>query len=125
LVPDFVRERSYANQASTGTVDIIGWEHLVKLTGQNVLIVEDLIDTGLTMAKLVARLNAENPKSIRVATMAVKRVSGIHGGYTPEYVGFSLPDEFVVGYGLDYNQKLRDLDHIAVLNKQAVQKYHE
>jgi hypoxanthine phosphoribosyltransferase len=40
-------------------------------------------------------------------------------------VGFSLPNEFVVGYGLDYNQKLRDLDHIAVLNKQAVQKYHE
>jgi hypoxanthine phosphoribosyltransferase len=82
--------------------------------GQDVLIVEDLVDTGLTLSYLISTLHDRRPKSIRVCTLldkAVRRIAPLEIGYT----GFDCPDEFVVGYGLDLRGRYRNLPFIAVL----------
>lgn len=85
------------------------------LLGQNLLIVEDIIDTGATMVKLLDRLALVEPKSVRVTSLLIKKTSRSNG-YIPDYVGFAIPDAFVVGYALDYNEYFRDLDHICVIS---------
>jgi len=79
------------------------------------LIVEDIIDTGATMVHLLEKLKTFNPNSVRVTSLLVKKTSRSNG-YTPHYVGFAIPDAFVVGYALDYNEYFRDLDHICVIS---------
>jgi hypoxanthine phosphoribosyltransferase len=86
------------------------------------LIVEDIIDTGKTMVQLIQLLKQYQPKSIRVVSLLLKQTPRSNN-YVPEYVGFSIPDLFVVGYCLDYNEVFRDLDHIAVLSKDGEEKY--
>lgn len=83
------------------------------------MIVEDIIDTGTTMVHLLDRLETYNPKSIRVTSLLVKKTSKSNG-YIPQYVGFAIPDDFVVGYALDYNEYFRDLDHICVISVSVV-----
>ena len=80
----------------------------------NVLIVEDIIDSGLTLSSLVAALKTRRPKSLKLCTLLDKperRVKDVK----VDYVGFNIPDEFVVGYGLDYAQKYRNLPYIGVV----------
>jgi hypoxanthine phosphoribosyltransferase len=79
------------------------------------LIVEDIIDTGATMVRLLERLADFKPLSVRVTSLLVKKTERSNG-YTPDYVGFAIPDAFVVGYALDYNEYFRDLDHICVIS---------
>lgn len=79
------------------------------------MIVEDIIDTGATMVKLLDRLALVEPKSVRVTSLLIKKTSRSNG-YIPDYVGFAIPDAFVVGYALDYNEYFRDLDHICVIS---------
>ena len=84
------------------------------LEGKDVLIVEDIIDSGRTLAHLVKLLGNRNPKSISICTLLDKperRVTDVK----VDYVGFNIPDEFVVGYGLDYDQKYRNLPFIGVV----------
>ncbi len=84
------------------------------VAGKDVLIVEDIIDSGRTIAALTGVLRARNPASVRVATLLDKpsrRETEIQG----DYVGFTIPDAFVVGYGLDYAQRYRNLPYLAVL----------
>ncbi|KAK8734666.1 hypothetical protein OTU49_005923 [Cherax quadricarinatus] len=95
---------------------------MVSLSGRNVLVVEDIIDTGKTMEKLLAILKNHQPKSVRVASLLVKRKSD-STGYRPDYCGFEIPDKFVVGYALDYNEYFRDLNHICVINDSGKKKY--
>ncbi|HIT73014.1 hypoxanthine phosphoribosyltransferase [Tyzzerella sp. An114] len=85
------------------------------IEGKNVLIVEDIIDSGRTLSHLVNLLNSRNPKSLKICTLLDKpdrRVSQVDVAYT----GFTIPDAFVVGYGLDYAQKYRNLDYIGVIS---------
>lgn len=86
------------------------------------LVVEDIVDTGRTMQKLLSILNGVKPKSTKVASMLVKRTSR-SCGYRPDYVGFEIPDIFVVGYALDYNEYFRDLNHVCVINENGKAKY--
>jgi hypoxanthine phosphoribosyltransferase len=79
------------------------------------LIVEDIIDTGATMVRLLERLAKVEPKSVRVTSLLIKKTTRSNG-YIPNYVGFAIPDAFVVGYALDYNEYFRDLDHICVIS---------
>lgn len=79
------------------------------------MIVEDIIDTGATMVQLLKKLQTFEPKSVRVTSLLIKKTPKSNG-YIPDYVGFSIPDEFVVGYALDYNEYFRDLDHICVIS---------
>ena len=111
---DFLSVSSYGNgTASSGAVRIIK-DLDEPLEGKNVLIVEDIIDSGNTLHYLVEILYKRQPKDIRICTRLDKpdrRVADVHVDYT----GFTIPDEFVVGYGLDYAQKYRNLPFIGAV----------
>nr|CAB3254090.1 hypoxanthine-guanine phosphoribosyltransferase-like [Phallusia mammillata] len=119
---DFIRLKSYTDDQSTGNVKVIGGDDLSHLSGKNVLVVEDIIDTGRTMTKLLAILNQYNPHSIKVASLLVKRTK-LSCGYRPDYIGFEIPDKFLIGYALDFNEYFRDLNHICVINEEGKAKY--
>ncbi|XP_075068071.1 phosphoribosyltransferase domain-containing protein 1 [Mixophyes fleayi] len=119
---DFIRLRSYCNDKSTEDLQIIGGEDLSKLTGKNVLIVEDVIGTGRTMKALLSHLEEYKPKMVKVASLLVKR-SDDSNKYRPDYTGFEIPNRFVVGYALDYNEHFRDLQHICIINEKGKEKY--
>ena len=87
------------------------------ISGRNVIIVEDIIDTGHTLKKVLEMLKIRNPKSIKICTLLdkpEKREVEIEVDYT----GFKIPDEFVVGYGIDFAQKHRDLSYIGIVKKE-------
>lgn len=111
---DFMSVSSYgADTKSSGVVKIIK-DLDEALDGKDVLIVEDIIDSGRTLSYLIEILKKRNPKSIRLCTLLDKperRVVDVD----VDYVGFGIPDEFVVGYGLDYAQKYRNLPYIGVV----------
>ncbi|XP_005104831.1 hypoxanthine-guanine phosphoribosyltransferase isoform X2 [Aplysia californica] len=119
---DFIRIKSYVNEKSSGDIEVIGCDNLDGLKGKNVLIVEDIIDTGKTMQHLLELLKKVEPKSIKVASLLVKRTP-LSVGYKPDYIGFEVPDVFLVGYALDFNEYFRDLGHICVINKNGKTKY--
>lgn len=113
---DFMSVSSYGSgTTSSGVVRIIK-DLDESLEGKDVLIVEDIIDTGRTLQHLVKILQERNPNSIRLCTLLDKperREENIT--IKVDYVGFNIPDEFVVGYGLDYNQNYRNLPYIGVI----------
>ena len=119
---DFIRLKSYANDQSVGSVKVIGGDNLSTLTGKNVLVVEDIVDTGNTMKKLLSILEGFKPHSVKVASLLVKRTSR-SCGYRPDYIGFEVPDKFVIGYALDFNEYFRDLHHICIINEKGKEKY--
>ena len=88
------------------------------ITDKNLLIVEDIIDTGRTMKKLLATVNEFKPASTAVCTLFLKETEkAIPDRPVPELAGFTIPDEFIVGYCMDYNENFRDLDHVCVISK--------
>jgi hypoxanthine phosphoribosyltransferase len=111
---DFVRLASYGSgSVSSGEVRI-GKDLEEPIAGRDVLIVEDIVDTGLTLSRLVERLRERHPASVRVCVFLDKperrRVP-----FAADYVGFTIPDRFVVGYGLDYDEKYRFLPDVRVV----------
>jgi len=111
---DFMAVSSYgAATKSTGIVKIIK-DLDVPVEGRDVLIVEDIIDSGLTLSYLIEMLNNRNAKSTRVVTLFDKPV-GRTVDLQADYTGFILPDAFVVGYGLDFAEKYRNLPYVGVL----------
>lgn len=109
---DFLGVSSYAGTESTGVVKIT--HDLTKpIQGKHVLIVEDIVDTGLTLQYLVENLKTRNPASLKVACL-LDKPSRAKVRVPLEYVGFTIDDEFVVGYGLDYDGLYRNLPHIAI-----------
>jgi len=84
------------------------------IQGRNVLIVEDVIDSGLTLSWLVGNLKSRHPASVEICTM-VRKPMAFNVDLDVKYVGFDLPNEFIVGYGLDYAEKYRNLPFIATL----------
>eukprot|EP00124_Ichthyophonus_hoferi_P005274 Ihof_evm1s723 gene=Ihof_evmTU1s723 len=108
LTLEFIRVKSYSNDQSTGEVSIIGMD-VGSLKGKHVLVVEDIVDTGRSLTKLTAAIQECEPKSLRTFALLLKRTPDSNG-YKPDYAGFQIPNEFVVGYCLDYNEYFRDLD---------------
>lgn len=111
---DFMAISSYhGGTESTGVVKI---EKDLKsnITDRDVLIVEDIVDTGLTLNHLLEVLGTRNPRSIRICTL-LDKVSRREKDVPLAYTGFEIPDEFVIGYGLDYDEKYRNLPFIGVL----------
>ncbi|KAI8900528.1 phosphoribosyltransferase-like protein, partial [Globomyces pollinis-pini] len=122
---EFIKVKSYENDASTGKVKIsLTEEELLGFKGKDLLIVEDIVDTGATMVALIDMLKQYSPSSIKVVSLLLKKTSRSND-YVPDFVGFSIPDLFVVGYGLDYNEIFRDLQHIAVLNEHGKKRYSQ
>jgi len=110
---DFMAVSSYAGTTSSGEVRLQK-DLDTGLEGRNVIIVEDIVDTGLTLTYLQGILRARNPKSLRTACL-LSKPSRRKVDVSVEYIGFSIPDSFVVGYGLDYIEHHRNLPYIAVL----------
>ena len=88
------------------------------ITGRDVLIVEDIVDTGLTLAWLKSNLQSRGAKSVEIFTM-LRKPDAAKVEVDVKYVGFDIPNEFVVGYGLDYNERYRNLDFIGILAKEV------
>lgn len=113
----FVKVSSYQGMNSTGRVDeVIGVTRPIK--NKHVVILEDIVDTGITMEKLFTLLSVEHPASIEIAALLFKP-EAFKGKHTPRYIGFSIPNKFVVGYGLDYNELGRNTQHIYQLKGDA------
>lgn len=111
---DFVRIASYgAGSVSSGEIRI-GKDLETPVAGRDVLIVEDIVDTGLTLSRLVEMLQKRQPASLRVCVFLDKQERR-RVPFTANYVGFSIPDRFVVGYGLDYNEQYRFLPDVCVV----------
>jgi hypoxanthine phosphoribosyltransferase len=111
---DFMAVSSYeGGTQSTGVVKI---EKDLKsnITNRDVILVEDIIDTGLTIAHLMELLGTRNPRSIRVAALLDKKPAR-KKDVALDYVGFEIPKEFVIGYGLDYDEKYRNLPFIGIM----------
>ena len=112
---DFMVVSSYGgtNTQTTGLVKIVK-DLDAALTGKDVLIVEDILDTGVTLSNLVPMLKMRNPSSVKICAILDKPTRR-KADIQPDYEGFQVPDEFVVGYGLDYNEKYRNLPYVGVL----------
>ncbi len=113
---DFMSVSSYGDDTvSTGIVRII--KDLDKpIEGKDVIVVEDIIDTGTTLSYLLKVLKDRKPNSVKLATMLDKPDRRVVDDVNVDYTGFEIPDEFVVGYGLDYAERYRNLPYIGVLH---------
>ena len=106
----FVKLASYQGTTSTGTIrEVIGINE--DLTGRDIIIVEDIVDTGLTIKRMMESLGTRNPKSVHVCTLLLKPEK-LQEDIDIEYVAFRIPNEFILGYGLDYDQQARNLRDI-------------
>lgn len=118
---DFMSASSYGSSANSSGVVRIKKDLSVDIAGRHVLIVEDILDTGNTLSCLMEVLKDRNPASIEICTLMDKperRVKDLQA----KYVGFTIPDAFVVGYGLDYNETYRNMPDIGVLKPEVYTK---
>lgn len=115
LTVEFVRYSSYEGTTSTGKITkMLGMKSDIK--GKDLIIVEDIIDTGFTLHNALKDLRAQEPASIKIASLLVKPKALKHD-VPCDYVGFNIPNDFVVGYGLDYDEYGRDLPAIYKLKE--------
>ena len=115
---EFMRVSSYESTRSSGAVRIISDLDL-SIEGRDVLLVEDVVDTGTTLAYIVDMLRLRNPGSLEVCALLRKRVASQYAGVPIRYLGQEIPDTFVVGYGLDHDENYRNLPFIAALAPEA------
>jgi len=116
---DFIAVRSYGTQKTAGEVQLIK-DVTTPLRDQNIILVEDILDTGLTLTFLRRHLLQHQPRVLKIAALLDKpsrRVVQVQA----DYVGFQIPDKFVVGYGLDYAERFRNLPDICVLEEASQQ----
>ncbi|MDL2288154.1 hypoxanthine phosphoribosyltransferase [Oscillospiraceae bacterium OttesenSCG-928-F05] len=115
LTVDFMMVSSYGAQTtSTGAVKILK-DLDINVEGRDIIIVEDILDSGLTLSYIMNVIGAKKPRSVKLCTLLDKperRRVDIHA----DYVGFTIPDQFIVGYGLDFAEKYRNLPYIGVLD---------
>ena len=115
---DFMSVSSYgAGTVSSGIVKIVK-DLDEPIEGKDVLIVEDIIDSGNTLSYLIEVLKQRNPRSIELCTLLDKPERRVKKQVTVKYTCFTVPDQFIVGYGLDYDQKYRNLPYIGVIEQQ-------
>lgn len=117
---DFIRAKSYVNETQHDLV-LEGLDSL-DLAGKEVVIVEDLVDSGKTLSKVAEIIRAKNPASLKISVLIYKRNS-INQFIVPDYIGFSVPNEWIIGYHTDYNNYFRDLPHICLLNDAGKEEF--
>ena len=112
---DFMDVTSYAGTKSTGDIKIIK-DLDTSIEGKDILLVEDIVDTGRTLALLMEQLQKRNPASLKVCTAFDKPARRVNS-FVPDYNGLTVPDEFIVGYGLDLDGEYRNFDDIRIVRK--------
>lgn len=118
---DFIAASSYGHSTeSSGVVKILK-DLDYSIEGKDVIIVEDIIDTGLTLKYLIENFKSRNPRSLEICTLLDKPERRI-ANLDVKYVGYQIPDEFIVGYGIDYAEKYRNLPYIATLKPSVYEK---
>ncbi len=119
---DFMDVNSYfGGTESSGKVEIVK-DLGTDICNRDVIIVEDIVDTGLTLHHIIPQLWERKPKSIEIVTLLDKPVSRKVTDITPKYVGFTVPKLFLVGFGLDYEQVYRNLPYIGILKEEVYNK---
>ena len=119
LSVDFMAVSSYGEAAKSSGVVRIVKDLDTKIEGRDVLIVEDILDSGLTLSYLMDLLRGRGPASVEVAAFLVKDIPGKVPAIEPRYVGAHVPDEFIVGYGLDFAERYRNLPYIGILKPEV------
>lgn len=112
VVVDFVAVSSYAGTASTGTIRVL-LDLRENPEGRDVLVVEDIVDTGLTLSSLTETLRARKPASLEVCTL-LDKPDCRKTPFQPKYTGFPIPNEFVIGFGLDFDERYRQLPYVGI-----------
>lgn len=118
---DFMSVSSYGSSAKTSGVVKIIKDLDLQLEGYDLLIVEDILDSGMTLSYLKRILSERNPNSIRIATL-LDKPEARKADIAADYYGFHCPNEFLVGYGLDYAEKYRNLPYIGILKREIYEK---
>lgn len=113
---DFMAASSYVGTDSTGKV-LVTKDLSRSIENRNVIIIEDIVDTGRTLRLLCELLRAKNPASLEVVTL-LDKPDRRKVGFEADYVGFQIPDKFVIGWGMDYNQKYRNLPYIGIYKEE-------
>ncbi|GEL06633.1 hypoxanthine phosphoribosyltransferase [Salisediminibacterium halotolerans] len=115
---DFISVSSYGNQTeTTGKVRLLK-DLDTNITDENVVVVEDIVDSGLTLHFLIDHLNMHKPKALKICSL-LDKPERRQVEMEIDYVGFRIPDKFIVGYGIDYAQQYRNLPYIATVEQQA------
>jgi len=115
---DFMVVSSYGSSTTTSGLVKIVKDLDQDLSGKDVVIVEDILDTGVTLSNLVPMLKMRNPSSVRICTI-LDKPSRRKADIRADYEGYAIPDEFVVGYGLDYAENYRNLPYVGVLKPEV------
>jgi hypoxanthine phosphoribosyltransferase len=114
---DFLMTSSQTESSGTEKTRVLS-EPSLDLSATDVLVIEDIVDSGKTAHMIMNNLSRHNPESIRFCTL-LDKTAGRNVEFTPDYIGFSIPNRFVIGYGLDYKNKYRTLPFIAVLEQSS------
>jgi len=113
---DFVQAKSYAGRTSTGEVRMLSEpEYIDRLQGRHVIVVEDIVDTGVTLQFLRKTLLGKGAASLAICTL-LNKPDGRRTQVKLDYVGFDIPNVFVIGYGMDHREKFRNLPYLAVMD---------
>ena len=115
---EFIAVSSYQNGTSSSGVVQITHDLQQDITGREIVVIEDILDSGLTLSYIKELLESRGPRSIRIATL-LDKPSRRKVDLQADYIGFSVPDEFVIGYGLDYDEKYRNLPYIGILKPEV------
>lgn len=119
---EFMAVSSYGSSTSSSGVVRILKDLDRDINGRDVLIVEDIVDSGLTLSWLLRNLAARHPRSLRVCAL-LRKPDAVGADVDIAHVGFDIPNEFVVGYGLDYAERYRDLDYIGTLDPRVYEQH--
>ncbi|HQR47653.1 MAG TPA: hypoxanthine phosphoribosyltransferase [Thermoanaerobaculia bacterium] len=109
---DFIQVRSYAGTSSSGNIQLVH-DLSMDIEGKDVLLFEDVVDTGLTLRRILDLLSSRRPRSLRIAALLKKQLPE-NADLRVDFLGFTIGTEFVVGYGLDLDEKYRNLPYVAV-----------
>ena len=119
---DFMKVSSYGNgTTSTGRINIVLDLHRGDLADVDIIVIEDIIDSGKTLSHLTKYLELKGAGSVKTCTL-LDKPSRREVDFTPDYVGKEIPDEFVVGFGLDYDEKYRNLPYVGILKRETYEK---
>ena len=117
-----IQTSSYRGATTTRGDLIINSELMLDISGRDVLLVDDIFDTGHTLEKVVAKLHDFSPASVRSAVL-LRKEGRQESSYEPDFTAFNIPDEFVVGYGLDYEDMYRNLPYLASLEADDLERH--